>query len=86
MFYRSAATNLDLSNFNTSNVTDMSGMFQNSRATTLDLSSFNTSNVTNMSGMFSESEATTGYARTQTDADKFNSTSDKPSGLNFIVK
>lgn len=61
-------------------------MFANSKATTLDLSSFDTSKVTDMSFMFSNSAATTGYARTQTDADKFNSTSYKPSRLNFIVK
>ena len=86
MFWRSSATTLDLSSFNTSNVTDMSSMFSDSKATTLDLSSFDTSNVTNMYAMFSWSSATTGYARTQTDADKFNSTSYKPSRLNFIVK
>ena len=44
---------LDLSNFDTSRVNDMSSMFSGSRATTLDLSSFDTSKVTNMSSMFS---------------------------------
>lgn len=44
---------LDLTDFDTSNVTDMSGMFQGLRATSVDLSSFNTSKVTNMSRMFS---------------------------------
>lgn len=44
---------------NTSNVTDMAGMFQNSKALTLDLSSFDTSKVTNMSTMFFGSQATT---------------------------
>ena len=53
---------------------------------TEDLSSFDTSKVTNMSGMFSYSKATIGYARTQTDADKFNSSSSKPSKLVFVVK
>ena len=44
---------LDLSGFNTSNVTNMSQMFARmSNLTTLDLSGFNTSNVTNMSQMF----------------------------------
>ena len=86
MFYDNKATSLNLSSFNTSNVTDMIQMFANSKASTLDLSSFDTSKVTDMSFMFSNSAATTGYARTQTDADKFNSTSYKPSGLNFIVK
>ena len=44
---------LDLSGFNTSNVTNMSQMFARmSNLTTLDLSSFDTSKVTNMSSMF----------------------------------
>lgn len=44
---------LDLSNFNTSKVTDMYGMFAYMhRLTSLDLSNFNTSNVTDMSDMF----------------------------------
>ena len=39
--------------FNTSNVTNMIGMFEDCQSlTSLDLSSFNTSNVTNMGGMF----------------------------------
>ena len=86
MFSYSKVPALDLSGFDTSNVTDMSFMFAGSKVTILDLSSFNTSNVTNMNAMFYYSVATTGYARTQTDVDKFNSTSHKPSGLNFIVK
>ena len=86
MFAGSQATTLDLSNFDTSKVTHMFEMFEDSRATTLDLSSFNTSSVTDMSYMFFGSQATTGYARTQVDADKFNNSGDKPSGLTFIVK
>ena len=44
---------LDLSNFDTSQVTNMSHMFNGMRnLTTLNLSNFNTSNVTNMGGMF----------------------------------
>ena len=43
-----------IKNLNTSNVTDMSGMFNScSSLTSLDLSNFNTSKVTNMDGMFS---------------------------------
>ena len=50
MLFRS---NLDLSHFNTSKVTDMTGMFDGcSGLTSLDLSSFNTSKVTNMIRMF----------------------------------
>ena len=53
-YYCSSLTTLDLSSFNTSNVTNMSSMFNYcSSLTTLDLSSFNTSNVTSMSSMFS---------------------------------
>ena len=71
---------------NHSNVTSMNYMFEQSNATILDLSSFNTSNVTNMYYMFSGSSATIGYARTQADANKFNSSEGKPAGLNFVVK
>ncbi|MFQ6324409.1 BspA family leucine-rich repeat surface protein, partial [Lactococcus garvieae] len=42
----------NLTYLDTSNATNMSGMFQNSRITSLDLSNFDTSNVTNMSNMF----------------------------------
>ena len=52
--YLPALTSIDFGdNFNTSNVTDMWGMFYNCRSlTSLNLSSFNTSNVTSMSCMF----------------------------------
>ena len=44
---------LDLSNFDTSNVTDMGQMFYNcSSLTSLDISNFDTANVINMSDMF----------------------------------
>ena len=46
-------TSLDLSHFDTSNVTSMNSMFYGcSSLTSLDLSSFDTSNVTNMYRMF----------------------------------
>ena len=49
----SNATSLDLSSFNTSNVTDMSYMFYNCQfLTSLDLSSFDTNNVINTNYMF----------------------------------
>lgn len=48
-------TSLDVSNFDTSAVTDMGGMFSScSSLTSLDLSNFNTSKVTNMNYMFRE--------------------------------
>jgi surface protein len=49
----SGLTGIDLSAFNTSNVTNMNGMFSGcSDLKTLDLSNFNTGNVTDMSNMF----------------------------------
>ena len=49
----SGLTNLDLSNFKTDNVTDMSSMFNScSGLTSLNLSNFETDNVTDMSAMF----------------------------------
>ena len=63
----SALTTLDVSNFDTKNVTDMSNMFSGCRLTTLDLSNFDTQNVTDMSWMFRYCSAlTTIYA-----SDKF---------------
>ena len=58
MFYESNAAILDLSNFDTSNVMDMSDMFAYSQATTLNVTNFDTSNVVNMNGMFQHSQAT----------------------------
>jgi len=54
MFYEcELLTSINLSNFNTSNVTDMRGMFYEcSSLTSINLSNFNTSNVTDMRGMF----------------------------------
>ena len=86
MFHSAQATTLDLSSFDTRNVTDMGYMFVRSQASTLDLSSFDTSNVTDMLGMFLGAQTTTGYARTQAEADRFNSSSNKPSTLNFVIK
>ena len=86
MFADTAATSIDLSSFNTTNVTNMTQMFGNAVATVLDLSSFDTTNTTNLSYMFSSADATVGYAKTQADADKFNTTESKPAGLTFTVK
>ena len=52
-FYASILENLNVRNLDTSNVTNMSGMFNGcSSLESLDLSNFDTSNVTNMSYMF----------------------------------
>lgn len=55
MFYQSSIRELDLSRFNTSNVTDMQGMFcRMYEIKSLDLTNFDTSSATNMSYMFSD--------------------------------
>ena len=52
--YCSSLTSLDVSNWNTSNVNNMSTIFHKcSKLTTLDLSNWNTSNVTDMNNVFS---------------------------------
>ena len=51
--YCSSLTSLNLSNFNTNNVKNMSAMFIGcSSLTSLNLSNFNTNNVKNMRGIF----------------------------------
>ena len=54
-----ALTTLDLSNFNTANVTTMFAMFAGVVLTTINLSNFNTANVTSMENMFAGSAALT---------------------------
>ena len=57
MFYDSKATSIDLSEFDTSQITNMSFMFAKTEAASLDLSKFNTSKVKNMKAMFNENRA-----------------------------
>ncbi len=52
-----ALKSLDLSNFDTKNVTDMRWMFEYGGFTNLDLSGFKTDNVTKMEGMFGHCES-----------------------------
>ena len=62
---------LNLSNFDTSKMTDMSWMFDNClNLTTLDLSNFDTSNVTNMSYMFSKCQSLTSLDLSNFDTSK----------------
>lgn len=56
----------------------MSSMFRHSRVKELDLSSFVISSVKNFNEMFKGSLVSTGYARTRTEADKFNYLLRKP--------
>ena len=59
MFQYSKATSIDVSSFDTSNVTNMSYMFDSSAATEIKgLENFDTSNVTDMSGMFASTKVT----------------------------
>ena len=59
MFYGcNSLISLDLSNFNTQNVTNMGCMFYHCNSLkSLDLSNFNTQNVTNMGAMFAVFES-----------------------------
>ena len=86
MFTNSQITSINLSSFNTSKVSNMYIMFGSSKITEFDLSSFDTSKVNETGNMFQNTPATIGYARTQADADKFNASNNKPTGLNFVVK
>ena len=81
-------TDLDLSSFDTRNVTNMSWMFANCvDMTNLDLSSFDTTNVTNTSTMFRDcNKLTTTYVRTQADLEKLSFASETPSTIAFVVK
>lgn len=79
---------LVLDNFDTRNVEDMSSMFAYLWSlSTLDLSSFDMSNVSHLDGMFYDSWAiVNAYGRTEDDCSRLNSSSNKPEGINFIVK
>ena len=73
-------TTLNLSNFDTSKVTDMQYMFGGvNNLTTLDLSNFDTSNVTNMEGMFYNM-----YNLTTLDLSNFNTS--KVTDMNSIFR
>ena len=61
-YYCEALANIDVSNFDTSKVTNMSNMFSGCKSlTSLDVSNFDTSKVTNMSSMFSSCESLTKF-------------------------
>ena len=55
MYKDSKITDLDVSNWDTSNVTDMHFMFKDSKITDLDVSNWDTSNVRGMGRMFQDS-------------------------------
>jgi len=81
MFYNvSSLTNIDLSNFDTSNVTDTDSMFSDMAAlTVLDLSNFDTSNVTTMNYMF-------GYMTNLTELNLSSATFNKATAYDSMFK
>ena len=86
MFLGSQATTLDVSNFDTSNVTNMISMFSWSKATTLDVSNFDTSKVTNMSYMFYDfTNLKTIYVSNKFNTDKVTSSTNMFSGCTNLV-
>ena len=86
MFYGAQVTTLDVSNFDTSNVTNMSSMFYKSKVTILDLSSFDISKANKLNNIFKDSKVKTVYTRTETDLNKFKSAANNPSTITFLVK
>ena len=67
----SSLTSLDVTHFNTANVTNMNSMFSGcSKLTSLDVSKFNTVNVKNMSRMFSGCDALTSLDVTNFNTEK----------------
>ena len=77
---------LDLSNFDTSNVTDMNDMFRGmSNLTTLNLSNFDTSKVTNMESMFSHMSSLTSLDLSNFDTSKVTDMSYMFSGMSNLT-
>ena len=83
-------TNLDVSHFDTSNVTNMYGMFSGCQnLTNLDVSGFDTSNVRNMSNMFNNCSSLKSITAPQTVKDKIlntESNTNVPSSVTWIIK
>ena len=82
----SSLTSLDLSSFDTSNVTDMSNIFSNcSSLINLDLSDFDTSKVTDMSDMFSNCSSLTSLDLSSFDTLKVTKMSDMFSNCSSLA-
>lgn len=84
----SSLTELDLSNFDTSSVTDMGSMFEDcSSLTELDLSSFDTSSVTDIIWIFEGCQnLQTIYAKDEASIVKFKDEIPSNTNINFIIK
>lgn len=79
-------TNIDLSTFDTSQVTDMSSVFNRaSSLTSVDLSGFDTSKVTNMSSMFSGASSLASVDLSNFDTNKVTNTSSMFSGASSLT-
>lgn len=78
---------LDLTNLDTSNITNMSSMFQGSKSLKkIELSNFDTSNVTSMYSMFNGCNSITELDVSSFDTSKVTSMRDMFSGCNSITK
>lgn len=89
MFYNnSSLIDIDVSKFNTSSVNNMYGMFMDcSGIESLDLGNFDIINNSDIRNILSGcTSLATVYTKTQADADKLNTTSGNPAGLQVIVK
>ena len=79
-------TSLNLSSFDTSNVTDMGNMFFScQKLKKLDLSSFDMSKAKTSSMLYDTGSVIEAYARTQEDADILNAIEKKPTTYTFTV-
>jgi len=88
MFYQcNALTSVDVSHFNTANVTAMNWMFQDCyNLTRLDLSSFNTAKVTSMTYMFEDcSSLTTIYTGSGWSTEAVTSSGGMFTGCTYLV-
>jgi surface protein len=52
LFYKTSISKIDLSQFDTSNLKDISYMFSTTRISSIDFTNFDTSNVEDMSKLF----------------------------------
>ncbi len=86
MFWDAKVPKLDLSNFDTSSAETLSFMFMQTVTNELDLSSFVIPETADTNSMFGLTPVTKGYAKTQEDADRLNSSIGKPEYLIFTVK
>lgn len=84
--FNPATANLKGVASNNTAIANTEAMFNGTVQTELDLTYFNASNITNTNNMFKDAMPTLVYVRNQEDLDKFNSSSNKPTSLNFIVK